>query len=67
VSFAISFFIVTDQLTVGQPMYHEMVTPSLAGLLLNQAISIAILMVCILIRAKVGKKYDFKFLRPKNT
>ena len=67
VSVAISFFVLSGQLTVSQPMYHEMVTPSLISLLFYQATSIAILTVCVLIRAKVGKKYDFKFLQPNNT
>ena len=66
VSVAISFFILSGQLTVDQPMYHEMVTPSLVSLFLFQATSIVIFIGCILIRAKVGKKYDFKFLQPKN-
>ena len=66
VSVAISVFILSGQLTTGQPMYSEMLTPSLVSLLMYQATSAAILIVCILIRAKVGKKYDFKFLQPKS-
>ena len=65
ISVAISIFILSGKLTVGQPMYSEMVTPSLLSLFIYQATSTAILIVCVLIRAKVGKKYGFRFLQSK--
>ena len=67
VSVAITYFILTGQLTVGKPMYFETDTPDIPGLLTFQAVSIVIIICCVLIRAIVGKKYDFKFLQPKDT
>ena len=66
-SVAITYFILTGQLTVGQTMYFETVTPDIVSFLIFQSVSIAIIFSCVLVRAKIGKKYDFKFLQPKDT
>ncbi len=67
ISLAVTFFILTGMLTDGQPMYIDLKTPPLYGLTIFQVISFSIISICILIRAKIGKKYDFKFLQPKHT
>jgi hypothetical protein len=67
ISVAMLLFIFTGQLTVGQPMYIDMMTPSITNILKFQLVCILMISVCVLIRVKVGKKYDFKFLQPKNS
>jgi len=62
-SLTITVFILTGMFTVGEPMFIDLNTPSLLGLLKFQILSAAIISLCILARAKFGKKYDLRFLR----
>ena len=63
ISLAILGFIVFGVLTPGQPMYLDAATPSVAGVLKFQLISLAALTVCLFLRAKIGQKNDFRFLK----
>lgn len=65
VSLFILFFKLTGQLTDG-PMYFEMQTPSYTGLLLFQAICIAVISACFALRITFGGKNDFPFLSKKH-
>jgi len=67
ISVCILFFIFTGQLTVGYKSAGELAIPTVLHLVLFQGISFFIMAGCVLVRAKVGKQYDFKFLQPKST
>jgi len=65
ISVAVLFFIVSGKLTVGQLMYIDLITPKISSLLVFQAICITIISTCFFIRAKIGKKDDFKIFQSK--
>ena len=62
ISICIFFFKLTGLVSDG-PMYFEMQTPTYAGLLRFQAISIAIISACFAVRITFGQKNDFSFVR----
>ena len=62
ISICILFFKLTGLLSDG-PMYFDLQTPSYAGLLKFQAISIGIISACFAVRITFGQKNDFSVLR----
>jgi hypothetical protein len=63
ISMAILAFIVMGGLTPGQPMYFDANTPTLWQVLGFQLTCMAIMASCFFLRAKIGQKNDFKFLK----
>lgn len=66
VSICMLAFIFTGHLQVGNDLGDGNVVPPVSNLLIFQAFSILFMSAMVLIRAKVGKQYDFKFLRPRD-
>lgn len=66
ISICILVFIFTGQLQVGNSLGDGDVVPKVSSLLCFQALCIFLMAALILMRAKVGKQYDFKFLRPRD-
>ncbi len=66
VSMALLFFIFSDQLIVGQPMYIDLNTPKISSILIFQGICVTIISMCFVIRAKIAKKDDFRLSRVKH-
>jgi len=64
-SLVTSYYVLTGRLRVGEPFYIDSLTPSLNELLIFQIACIGIILFCIAVRTYFGKKYDFKFLQPK--
>lgn len=66
ISVCILLFIFTGQLQVGNSLGDGNVVPSVTTLLFYQASCILLMVALVVIRAKVGKQYDFKFMRPRD-
>lgn len=66
ISICILVFIFTGQLQVGNDLGDGNVVPSVSTLLCFQAFCILFMAALVLMRAKLGKQYDFKFLRPSD-
>ncbi len=56
ISLGVTYFKLTGQIVEGKRMFFEMYTPTWAGLLTFQAISIAILTVALFLRAKLPRR-----------
>ncbi len=65
ISICMILFILSGQLQVGEGFIDGDIVPSVPTILLFQVASLLAMAVLVLIRAKFGKKYDFKFLEPK--
>lgn len=65
ISLCIVFFKATGLLTSGPMLFDDMDVPSYASLLLFQAVSLALMGTCLLVRGTFGQKDDFPFLRRK--
>lgn len=53
ISLCVAFFKITGQVAEGQSMFFDMQTPTWAGLLAFQMVSLAILGLCFFIRGKL--------------
>ena len=67
ISLCALFFIFTGQLSVGHELDEGATVPQVFTLLAFQAACVLAMAGLVVIRAKVCKKYDFKYLRPKDT
>lgn len=63
ISLAVLAFIVMGDLTPGQPMYFDAVTPEIWQVLAFQLVCLALMAACFLARSKIGLKNDFRFLK----
>lgn len=65
VSVCITLFLVFGVLDRNFSVPGEFTIPSLLALSCFQFVCIFIVSCLVFVRAKIGKKYDFQFLRPK--
>jgi len=53
ISLCVAFFKITGRIVEGQPMFFELRTPAWTGLLIFQAVCLAVLGICFFLRSKL--------------